>query len=54
MTAMVEDIEAANAELIRKGVPIVQSLRELPGGVAKVVCFADPDGNWLEFAQRLR
>jgi catechol 2,3-dioxygenase-like lactoylglutathione lyase family enzyme len=51
-TAMVEDLDAAQAELVRKGIPVVMEPKELPG-VARILFFADPDGNWIELAQRL-
>jgi lactoylglutathione lyase len=51
-TAMVEDLDAAHAELVSKGVPIVTAPFELPG-VARIMFFADPDGNWIELAQAL-
>jgi catechol 2,3-dioxygenase-like lactoylglutathione lyase family enzyme len=51
-TAMVEDIDAAQAELTRKDIPIVMPQVKL-GDVAKILFFADPDGNWIELAQRL-
>jgi catechol 2,3-dioxygenase-like lactoylglutathione lyase family enzyme len=51
-TAVVPDIEAAHAELIAKGVPIALEPLELPG-IARILFFADPDGNWIELSQRL-
>jgi catechol 2,3-dioxygenase-like lactoylglutathione lyase family enzyme len=51
-TAVVPDIEAAHAELIAKGVPIALKPLELPG-IARILFFADPDGNWIELSQRL-
>lgn len=51
-TAMVEDIEAAKAELTQKDVPIVVQPFEL-AGVARLMFCADPDGNWIELAQKL-
>jgi glyoxylase I family protein len=50
-TAMVEDIAQARAELVQRDVPIVMDT-ELPG-IARILFFADPDGNWIELAQRL-
>lgn len=52
LTVLCDDIVAAQAEIIRRGIPIVQPLNELPGAVAKVFIFKDPDGNWLEYAQK--
>jgi catechol 2,3-dioxygenase-like lactoylglutathione lyase family enzyme len=52
-TAMVEDIEAAEAELTAKGVTIAMPKTELPG-VAKLLFIADPDGNWIELAQLIK
>ncbi len=51
-TAMIEDLDAALAELTRKDIPIVMPKVELPG-LAKIAFFADPDGNWIELAQRI-
>jgi catechol 2,3-dioxygenase-like lactoylglutathione lyase family enzyme len=51
-TAMVEDIDAAHAELSAKDIPITMAPTELPG-VARIMFIADPDGNWIELAQRL-
>jgi catechol 2,3-dioxygenase-like lactoylglutathione lyase family enzyme len=52
LTAMVEDIDAAHAELLAKGVPIALPPTDL-GGVARIMFMTDPDGNWLELAQRI-
>jgi catechol 2,3-dioxygenase-like lactoylglutathione lyase family enzyme len=52
-TAMVEDLDAAHAELKSKDIPIVAPPFELPG-VARLMFFADPDGNWIELAQRVQ
>jgi catechol 2,3-dioxygenase-like lactoylglutathione lyase family enzyme len=51
-TAMVPDIDAAREELKSKDIPIVMDT-ELPG-LARILFFADPDGNWIELAQRLK
>jgi catechol 2,3-dioxygenase-like lactoylglutathione lyase family enzyme len=51
-TAMVEDLDAAHAELVAKDVPVRMPPRELPG-LAKIMFIADPDDNWIELAQRL-
>ena len=51
-TALVEDLQEAKAELVSKEIPIVTEL-ELPG-VARILFFADPDGNWIELAQPMR
>jgi catechol 2,3-dioxygenase-like lactoylglutathione lyase family enzyme len=50
-TAVVPDIEAAHAELVAKDVPIMLKPFELPG-IARILFFADPDGNWIELSQR--
>lgn len=52
-TAIVEDLDAAQAELTSKDIPIVVPPFELPG-VARLMFAADPDGNWIEFAQPLK
>lgn len=51
-TAVVPDIEAAHAELVAKGVAITLPPLELPG-IARILFFSDPDGNWIEVSQRL-
>jgi catechol 2,3-dioxygenase-like lactoylglutathione lyase family enzyme len=51
-TAMVKDMDAARAELVARDIPIVMET-ELPG-VARILFFADPDGNWIELAQRIQ
>jgi len=51
-TAMVEDLDAAHAELVAKGVPVRVAPLEL-SGVARILFFADPDDNWIELAQAL-
>lgn len=51
-TAMVEDLAAAHDELVSKDVKVVMPPTELPG-VARIMFIADPDGNWIELAQRL-
>lgn len=51
-TAMVEDLDAAHAELVAKQVPIRMPPTDL-GGVARILFFADPDDNWIELAQLL-
>lgn len=51
-TGMVEDLDAAYAELVAKDVPVRMPPRELPG-LAKIMFIADPDDNWIELAQRL-
>jgi catechol 2,3-dioxygenase-like lactoylglutathione lyase family enzyme len=50
-TGVVADLEAAHAELRAKGIPVTLPPLELPG-IARILFFADPDGNWIELAQR--
>jgi catechol 2,3-dioxygenase-like lactoylglutathione lyase family enzyme len=52
-TALVEDLDAVQAELTSKDIPIVVPPFELPG-VARLMFAADPDGNWIEFAQAIK
>jgi catechol 2,3-dioxygenase-like lactoylglutathione lyase family enzyme len=52
-TAMVEDVYQVHAELSAKEVPIMSPPTDF-GGVARIMFAADPDGNWIEFAQRLK
>jgi catechol 2,3-dioxygenase-like lactoylglutathione lyase family enzyme len=51
-TALVEDLDAAHAELVAKQVPIRMPPTQL-GDVARILFFADPDDNWIELAQLL-
>ena len=51
-TAMVEDIDAAHAAVKSKDIPVMMAPIEL-GTVARLMFIADPDGNWIELAQRL-
>jgi len=51
-TAMVDDLDAAHAELVAKQVPIRLEPTAL-GDVARILFFADPDDNWIELAQLL-
>ena len=51
-TVMVEDLAAAHAELVERGVPIAMPPTDL-AGMAKIMFITDPDGNWIELAQRL-
>jgi predicted enzyme related to lactoylglutathione lyase len=48
----VRDIEAARAELERRGVTFEGDIMEVPGQV-RLATFADPDGNTLMLSQRL-
>ena len=50
-TVMVEDIDDVHAELKQKDVLIKMEPRDFPG-IARIMFAADPDGNWIEFAQR--
>jgi catechol 2,3-dioxygenase-like lactoylglutathione lyase family enzyme len=52
VTALVEDVDTAHAELVAKGVPIALPPTDL-GGAARIMFMTDPDGNWLELAQRI-
>ncbi len=49
-TFAVKDVDAVHQALTEKGVEIASPPRDI--GVAKVMFAADPDGNWIEFAQR--
>jgi catechol 2,3-dioxygenase-like lactoylglutathione lyase family enzyme len=49
-TFSVKDVDAVHEALSAKGVEIASPPRDI--GVAKVMFAADPDGNWIEFAQR--
>jgi catechol 2,3-dioxygenase-like lactoylglutathione lyase family enzyme len=49
-TFTVKDVDAVHEALKAKGVEIASPPRDI--GVAKVMFAADPDGNWIEFAQR--
>jgi catechol 2,3-dioxygenase-like lactoylglutathione lyase family enzyme len=51
-TAVVPDLDAAHAQLRAKDIPITLAPLELPG-IARILFFADPDGNWIELSQRL-
>lgn len=50
-TVIVEDIDDVCAELKQKDVAITMEPRDFPG-IARIMFAADPDGNWIEFAQR--
>jgi catechol 2,3-dioxygenase-like lactoylglutathione lyase family enzyme len=51
-TVMVDDLDATHAELVSKQVPIRMEPTDL-GSVARIFFIADPDDNWIEFAQLL-
>jgi catechol 2,3-dioxygenase-like lactoylglutathione lyase family enzyme len=46
-----EDIEAARAALVERGVEIVDDLTTHPNG-ARTIFFRDPEGNLLHYLQR--
>jgi len=48
----VESIDAAKAELERRGVKFTEDVRPAAGG-GKVLFFEDPEGNLLHFVERL-
>ncbi len=48
LTIAVDDIDAAVADCVAAGAPVVWPLREVRPGVS-IAMVEDPDGNWLEF-----
>lgn len=51
-TIWVDDVDAVHAELLGKGVDILNGPQDRPWA-QRTVCFADPDGNPWEFAQTI-
>lgn len=52
MTFTVDDVVAGRAELLEKGVRIIDEIVEVPGHV-KMLTFFDNDGNMFQLCQRL-